>query len=340
MILYDFDVQKTFSQHSSYGILETLVAMKINYAGDVKGNTTSSPHGQIDGLRESRVKTDGKLDIRFISYWSDGKEISGYCCDSEDWTWCTDKCDPMFTLCIGIAGPEGRQPCSVYKTTTKYVDNHNIIHFGSSIQGTANPFIIPVDNAVPSSIEITVEVYDNDDISGDDHMDTLSKLINIRAAATEQTAMYNSYTLSRRSTLKIAVRAYCDPDWYGSACEKYCKATPDHSHYTCHPHTGAKMCFEGWKGDNCNKDIDECTESDQMCQHGGTCTNTNGSFECACAEGIKGKLCENIINQCALEPCLNGGTCDGNESDFKCACPAGSTGDTCADKVNFCDSPL
>ncbi|XP_046542303.1 delta-like protein C [Haliotis rubra] len=118
-------------------------------------------------------------------------------------------------------------------------------------------------------------------------MDTLSKLINIRAAVTEQTAMYNSYTLSRRTTLKIAVRAYCDPDWYGSACEKYCKATTDHSHYTCHPHTGAKMCFEGWKGDSCNKDIDECTETDQMCQHGGTCTNTNRRFECACAEGIK-----------------------------------------------------
>ncbi|XP_046582537.1 protein jagged-1-like [Haliotis rubra] len=245
----------------------------------------------------------------------------------------------MFTLCIGIAGPGGRQPCSVYKRTTKYVDNHNTIPFGSSIQGTANPFIIPVDNAVPSSIKITVEVYDKDHTSSDDHMDTLSKLINIRVAATEQTAMYNSYTLSSRTTLKIAVRAYCDPEWYGSACVRnIAKATPDHSHYTCHPHTGAKMCFEGWKGDNCNKDIDECTESDQMCQHGGTCTNTNGSFECACAEGIKGKLCENIINQCALEPCLNGGTCDGNELDFKCACLVEWTGDTCADKVNFCDS--
>ncbi|XP_046569976.1 uncharacterized protein LOC124278294 [Haliotis rubra] len=98
------------------------------------------------------------------------------------------------------------------------------------------------------------------------------------------------------------------------------------------------MCFEGWKGDNCNQDIDECTERDHICQNGGSCTITLGSFECACVAGIKGKLCENIINQCALKPCLNGGTCDGNESDFKCACPVEWTGDTCADKVNFCDS--
>ncbi|XP_046542306.1 protein jagged-1-like [Haliotis rubra] len=282
------------------------------------------------------VKTDGKLDIRFISYWSDGKENSGRCCDNELPDWCRNKCDPMFYL--RIDGQDGRKPRSLYKTTTHHTENHNIIHFGSTIRGTPNPFIIQVPKALPSSIEIMVQVDDYDDISGDDHMDTLSKLININAAHTEQAAMYTPYTLSRRTELKIAVRAYCDPDWYGSACERHCKATPDHSHYTCHPYTGAKMCFEGWKGNNCNQDIDECTETDQICQHGGNCTNSLGSFECICVEGVNGTQCENIINQCALEPCLNGGTCDGNETDFSCACPVEWIGEACADKVNFCDS--
>ncbi|XP_067685379.1 uncharacterized protein [Haliotis asinina] len=291
---------------------------------------------------EKQVKTDGKLDIRFISYQSDGKESNGDCCDSNLRWGCLDQCDPKFYLCI--ADPDRKQPCSIYKRTTNYIDNHNTVHFGGRIQGTPNPFIIPVDNALPSSIEITVHVYDHDDACSDDHMDTLYQLINIQAAATEQTAVYTPCTLGGKdesdlfSRLKIAVRAYCDRDWYGSACERHCKATPDHSHYTCDLHTGAKMCFEGWKGDNCNQDIDECTEDDHICQHGGTCINTQGSYECTCVAGMKGKLCENITNQCALGPCLNGGTCDRNESDFKCACPAEWTGETCADKVNFCDS--
>ncbi|XP_046542316.1 uncharacterized protein LOC124252706 [Haliotis rubra] len=211
------------------------------------------------------VSADGKLDILFISYWSDGKNISGNCCDSGGYFYCTDKCDPMFILCIDIPG--GRKPCSLYDNATDYIDDHNIMDFGSSIQGTPNPFIIQVDKAVPYSIEITVEVYDNNDISSDDHMDTLSKLINIRAAATEQEAVYTHYTLWGRTELKIAVSAYCDPDWYGYACERHCKATTDHSHYSCHQHTGAKMCFQGWTGDNCDQDIDECAEIDNTCEN-------------------------------------------------------------------------
>ncbi|XP_067684045.1 uncharacterized protein [Haliotis asinina] len=282
-----------------------------------------------------RSTSDGKLDIRLIGYWSDGKELSGDCCDNYLRVACYDKCDPKFTICID--GPVERKPCSVYKTTTHYIDNHDIIQFGSNIQGTPNPFIVHVPKAIPSSIKITVQVYDNDDISSDDHMDTLSKLINIQAAATQQEAVYIPYTVWGRTKLKIEVRAYCDRDWYGSACERHCKATPDHSHYTCHTHTGAKMCFEAWKGDNCDQDIDECTEINSLCQHGGSCTNTLGSFLCSCMEGFTGTRCENIINQCALAPCLNGGTCDGNETAFNCACSVEWTGETCAEGVNVCD---
>ncbi|XP_046573993.1 uncharacterized protein LOC124282068 [Haliotis rubra] len=139
------------------------------------------------------VKTGGKLDIRFISYWSDGMTISRECCE----LLCSDKCDPKFSLCI--YGSDGGNPCSLYQSTTDYIDNHNKINFGSSIQGKANPFIIPVPKAVPSSITIRVEVYDNDDTSIDDHLDTFSKLINIKATATEQTAVYIPYILRGRT---------------------------------------------------------------------------------------------------------------------------------------------
>ncbi|XP_067683193.1 uncharacterized protein [Haliotis asinina] len=282
-----------------------------------------------------KVKTSGKLEIRFIRYGSDGKGSNGYCCDGGGWTWCPDWCDPKFTLCIDRIN--GSKQCSLYKRATNYIDNHNTVQFGSNIQGTPNPFIIDVPEAMPSTIEITVQVYDYDGAS-DDHMDTLFGVMNIRAASTKDTAIYRPYILATRTELKIAVRAYCAPDWYGSACERYCNTTPGYSHYTCHYHTGAKMCLEGWKGDNCTQDIDECTETDQKCEHGGTCTNTRGSFECTCVEGIKGTQCEIVTNQCVMEPCLNGGTCNGNETDYECECPVERTGKTCAEKVNFCDN--
>ncbi|XP_067684343.1 uncharacterized protein [Haliotis asinina] len=171
----------------------------------------------------------------------------------------------------------GGNLCSLYVYTTDYMDNHNEINFTSSFQGTPNPFIIDVLSAVPSSIKILVMVYDHDGRYSPDHVDSLSKSINIQAAATEQMAVYTSYTLRRRTELEIAVRAYCDSDWYGSSCEKYCKATTDHGHYRCHLQTGAKVCLEGWKGENCDQDIDECTEINNTCQNGGTNKDKAGS---------------------------------------------------------------
>ncbi|XP_071081720.1 uncharacterized protein [Haliotis cracherodii] len=299
----------------------------------------------------SHVKTDGKLDIQFISYWSDGKVISGHSCDDDLTIWWNDQCDPKFTLCID--GPNKTVPCSLYVGTTNYIDNHNMIHFGSSILGTANPIIIPVPKAVPSSIKIKVQVFDNDYDTNGELMDTLSKLIKIQAAATEQTAVYTPYTLGKRTKLQIEVRAYCDPDWYGSRCETYCKATTDQSHYMCNKHTGAKICFKGWKGDNCDQDIDECVEINNLCQNGGGCTNTHGSFQCICMEGINGRRCENIINHCALKPCLNGGTCDsapcnrGNctpdhvtATRFKCNCDFAWVGERCSRSVDIINITL
>ena len=41
------------------------------------------------------------------------------------------------------------------------------------------------------------------------------------------------------------------------------------------------MCSSGYAGDICEIDINEC-ESDP-CQNGGTCANTDGSFNCMCS---------------------------------------------------------
>ncbi|XP_048252990.1 protein jagged-1-like isoform X2 [Haliotis rufescens] len=287
-------------------------------------------------LLMSQVKTDGKLDIRFISYWSDGRVHSGYCCEEWFSSTCYDACDPIFSVCVD--DPRDGKPRALYRGITAGMHTgSNDVVFGSSIQGTPNPFIIQVHKAMPSVITVKVVVADDDLQSEDDYMDTLTTSANISASANRLKSSYAPYQLHGRTSLKIEVRAYCDPYWYGSACETHCRNTIN-DHYMCNFTNGDRMCLEGWKGGNCDEDIDECSQTADLCQHGGNCTNTPGSFECRCMEGFTGRYCELVTNHCALNKCLNGGTCNGNETHFSCTCPLRWSGETCAEEINLCDS--
>ncbi|XP_033112621.1 neurogenic locus notch homolog protein 1-like [Anneissia japonica] len=52
------------------------------------------------------------------------------------------------------------------------------------------------------------------------------------------------------------------------------------------------QCLPGWKGNNCDEDLDECTEVLDTCANNGTCVNTEGSYTCTCADGWMGKDCQ------------------------------------------------
>ena len=54
-------------------------------------------------------------------------------------------------------------------------------------------------------------------------------------------------------------------------------------------------------------EINEC-ESDP-CQNGGTCVEGVDEFECVCAAGFEGTLCDTESDECASTPCFNGGSC-------------------------------
>lgn len=44
-------------------------------------------------------------------------------------------------------------------------------------------------------------------------------------------------------------------------------------------------------------------------------------FECSCASGFYGQLCQNTIDACYGDPCLNNGTCKiVEEGRFECQC--------------------
>lgn len=63
---------------------------------------------------------------------------------------------------------------------------------------------------------------------------------------------------------------------------------------TCH-------CEAGWKGLQCEVDVNECTTGSHNCTDiNGICTNTNGSFRCDCIAGYTltgSNICtgENIV---------------------------------------------
>ena len=67
--------------------------------------------------------------------------------------------------------------------------------------------------------------------------------------------------------------------------------------------------------------MNECEQSEDanedVCKNGGTCSNTEGSYECNCTEGWQGEICETLtINTLtcndAKDPCNERGVCSNN----------------------------
>ncbi|WP_441292513.1 FG-GAP-like repeat-containing protein [Sorangium sp. KYC3313] len=68
-------------------------------------------------------------------------------------------------------------------------------------------------------------------------------------------------------------------------------------------------------------DVDECAAATANCDVNATCTNTAGSFTCACNVGYSGDgaTCTEI-DECASNPCQNDGTCTDGLNSYTCEC--------------------
>ena len=63
--------------------------------------------------------------------------------------------------------------------------------------------------------------------------------------------------------------------------------------------------------------------------NGGTCTDAVNGFTCECVNGYDGDTCDNDIDDCADVPCMNGGTCFDGVASFTCECATGYGGEVC-----------
>merc|ERR1712038_1375989 len=89
------------------------------------------------------------------------------------------------------------------------------------------------------------------------------------------------------------------------------------------------QCHQGWTGDKCQLDINEC-QGNNPCKNGGTCTNLQGNYTCDCSNtGYRGRQCEEFMNWCSDGLCQNGGVCTSQLEGYHCECSSGYTGKNC-----------
>merc|ERR550534_2475881 len=97
-------------------------------------------------------------------------------------------------------------------------------------------------------------------------------------------------------------------------------------------------CNKGFKGPNCEIDIDECNESSDgkpddsiKCLNGGTCVDGVGDFDCKCAPGFLGPRCNSsgpCFSYCESGSCvlINEKATMCNSINCNCTCDFGFKG--------------
>ncbi len=84
-------------------------------------------------------------------------------------------------------------------------------------------------------------------------------------------------------------------------------------------------CAPGFYGDLCENKIDACFG--QPCKNEGICRAINeDKYTCECRNGWEGVNCQTNINDCRSAPCLNNATCIDKLGDYQCECTFGFTG--------------
>ena len=131
----------------------------------------------------------------------------------------------------------------------------------------------------------------------------------------------------------------CSSGFTGTNCQftDPCISSPCSEFGDCHNINGEFFCVcskDGWGGESCDEDIDECQDSMVRCHNGGACVNSPGGYSCECLPEYTGHSCGDYVPQpvncSSSQRCRNGGTCvDQSGGTMVCECPLGFTGDQC-----------
>jgi hypothetical protein len=122
-------------------------------------------------------------------------------------------------------------------------------------------------------------------------------------------------------------------DCYGQCENGFCSDLGN-GHFRC-------TCDNGWMDMMCDRDINECATFTHDCARHAQCTDTEGSFTCACNQGhtgdgySAGTGCVDI-DDCASDPCDYGDCNDEGASSYTCDCQEGFTDFNCDFDINEC----
>ncbi|XP_069505219.1 neurocan core protein [Ambystoma mexicanum] len=81
--------------------------------------------------------------------------------------------------------------------------------------------------------------------------------------------------------------------------------------------------------------LDPCQNN--PCLHGGQCHSSMNTYSCSCEVGFKGENCEIDIDDCLPGPCQNGGTCVDEVNSYFCLCLPSYEGPTCEKDTEGCE---
>ncbi|XP_062408864.1 protein jagged-1b isoform X2 [Sardina pilchardus] len=315
-------------------------------------------------LQSQLVCAVGMFEVQIRQFQNpQGLLQSGECCDLpfNRGQRCpiSDQCDTFFRACLkeyqARVAPTGSCTFGSGSTAVLGGNSHSLRHHThDGGEGNNGRIVIPFAFAWPKSFSLVLEALDHDNETEQVKEQLIERvLLSSMLNPSEQWQLFKHH--GHHLELEFRLRFHCEANYFGSACNRFCRVRDDFfGHFDCDA-TGTKVCKEGWTGPECREAVcrqgchrdhgtckqpgecicsygwrgllcDEC-ETFPGCVHG-TCTEP---WKCVCDTNWGGLLCDKDLNYCGTHsPCKNGGTCANTEpNEYQCVCQEGFRGRNC-----------
>ncbi|XP_039624072.1 protein jagged-1b [Polypterus senegalus] len=273
-------------------------------------------------------------------------------------------CDTFFRLCLKEYQKRVSQsgPCIFGAGATPVISGS---HFSSSHQHNderSARIEIPFQYAWPRSYSLVLEILGYGNRTAGQGEEQMIEQVLHSAMLNPGDQWQPLRHHGRVASVDYKVRFRCSENYFGPACNKFCRARDDFfGHHNCDP-GGNKVCMEGWTGPECRQAICKPTchlvhgycelPGECRCHYGwqgpfcdrcvpypgcvhGSCSEP---WKCMCDTNWGGLLCDKDLNYCGNhQPCLNGGTCANAEpNEYQCICKEGFRGKDCEIAEHAC----